>query len=269
MMSATRRSPGDDQTVLDQLERGHTVQQPTGLPEAFQRRLTLDLHQPGALDELFRIHRATFGGMTMEETEEERQAREERERQDRDSGRTFTQAELTAKAAEEKHQGERKAARKIMETLGFDTIEEAERFVKDKREADEKSKTEAQRREDELKERERKAEEREAKAVERERIANHRSALVEAGARGDDLNDALRLFSVDDDASEADIAAAATALKERRPELFAASATTESRTRGHLPGGKPGARKAPDGVKPGAAGREYAKKRGWIKDTTD
>lgn len=244
------------------------MQQPTGIPAAFRRRLALDLHKPGALDELFAIHRSVFGGMTMEETEDERQAREERERQERDSGRTFTQAELSAKAAEEKRQGERSAARKIMETLGFATIEEAEKFVKDKREADEKSKTDTQKREDELAERERKAEERERTATIRERVANHRSALVEAGARGDDLNDALRLFTVADDATDEDITTAATALKGRRPELFAAT-TAEPKKKGALPGGKPGARKTPDGVKAGAAGRAAAERRGFIKADKD
>jgi hypothetical protein len=247
------------------------VQQPTGLPEAFQRRLTLDLHKPGALDELFSIHRSVFGGMTMEETNEERQAREDREREERESGRTFTQAELSAKAAEEKRQGERSAARKIMETLGFATIEEAEQFVKDKRAADEKVKTDAERAADEARADKLAAEKERKEAAAEKRTTRIERALVRAGATEDDLDDATLLLSnkLEDDADVDDIAAAAKALKERRPELFAAPATAETKKKGALPGGKPGARKTPDGVKPGQAGRAAAIRRGHIKPDQD
>lgn len=187
--------------------------------------------------------------------------------------RTFTQDELTALAAKEKAQGERAGARaaleKVAAELGFTNLDDAKAFIEEGRKAKEAQLSEHEKREQAIAEREAKADAREKAAAERERIANRRAILVGLGATGVDLEDAVALLRVPDDADDTTITEAAEALKGRRGELFGATrqddpAATVSQlppAPGGAPAGGPPARQAPTG-KPGDRGREMARLRG-------
>jgi hypothetical protein len=186
------------------------------------------------------------------------------------TGRTFTQDELTALAAKEKAQGERAGARaaleKVAEDLGFTNLEDAKSFIEEGRKAKEAQLSEQEKREQALADREAKADARERAAAERERIANRRAILVGLGATGVDLEDAVALLRAPDDADDTAITEAATALKERRAELFGTAPATQPAGQlppapGGSPAGGPPARQAPTG-KPGDRGREMARLRG-------
>lgn len=216
-----------------------------------------------------------------DETPEEKAAREKAEAEA--SEKKFTQKELADKAAEEKRQGQRKATRDLMERFGFETVEEAEAFIKERREADDKAKTDADKAA-EAAAKEKTASEKARRDAEAEkRNASIERALVRLGVdTGDedddddegDLPDAVILLArdLDDEADTDDIRTAAKALKERRPELFNVEATTTTKKPAAvIPGGKRGNRKTPDGVKPGEGGRNAAKRRGFKLpgETTD
>lgn len=160
------------------------------------------------------------------------------------AGRTFTQDELTALAAKEKAQGERAGGRAALEKaatdLGFTNFDDVKAFVEEGRKIKEAQLSEQEKKERELADREARAEARERAAELRERIANRRAVLVGLGATGDDLEDAVALLRVPDDADDATIAEAAAALKERRGELFgAAPATPPPGQLPPAPGGSP------------------------------
>jgi hypothetical protein len=282
-MITTRRSPGDDQTDLDQLERGHIVQQKLPDFRILRHPITGELpagfRQPRktrgevGLQPFYRI----AGGAPEDETPEEKAAREKREAED--SEKKFSQAELSAKLTEEKRQGERAAARKIMETLGFTTIEEAEQFIKDKRAADDKAKSDAEKAAEEVAREKAASEKARREADAEKRNATIERTLVKLGVNtgeddddDGDLPDAVILLSqkLEADADVDDIRTAAKALKERRPELFDGEVTTDPKKKAAtLPGGKRGTRKTPEGVKPGASGRAYVERRGWDKSDKD
>lgn len=183
------------------------------------------------------------------------------------AARTFTQSEVEALAAKEKAQGKRSAAKEFAEKHGFGTIEDAEAFIAAARKSQEDALSEQEKRERELADREAKAEAREKAAAERERIANRRATLVGLGSTGVDLEDAVALLRVPDDADDAAITTAAEALKQRRPELFGAAPAADPNTSqlppapGGAPAGGPPARQTPNG-KPGDRGREMARLRG-------
>lgn len=187
--------------------------------------------------------------------------------------RTFTQDELTALAAKEKAQGERAGARaaleKVAADLGFTNLDDVKAFIEEGRKAKEAQMSEHEKKERELAEREAKAEAREKAAIERERIANRRAILVGLGATGVDLEDAVALLRVPDDADDTAITEAAEALKTRRGELFGATRQDDPTATvsqlppapGGAPAGGPPARQTPTG-KPGDRGREMARLRG-------
>ncbi|MFJ3699502.1 hypothetical protein ACIPW9_36160 [Streptomyces sp. NPDC090052] len=186
------------------------------------------------------------------------------------AGRTFTQDELTALAAKEKAQGERAGARaaleKVAADLGFTNLDDAKAFIEEGRKAKEAQLSEQEKREQALAAREAKADAREKAAAERERIANRRAILVGLGATGVDLEDAVALLRVPDDADDTAITEAAEALKGRRGELFGARQADPNTNQlppapGGSPAGGPPARQAPTG-KPGDRGREMARLRG-------
>lgn len=181
--------------------------------------------------------------------------------------RTFTQAEVEALAAKEKAQGKRSAAKEFAEKLGFTAIEDAEAFVTAARQAKEAQLTEQEKRERELADREAKADAREKAAEARERTANRRAVLVGLGATGVDLEDATALLRVPDDADDTDVQEAATALKERRPELFGATRQADPAATPPAPTGLPAAgvpRPGASQPKPGERGLAMLKRRGKI-----
>ncbi|WP_330306213.1 MULTISPECIES: hypothetical protein [unclassified Streptomyces] len=173
------------------------------------------------------------------------------------------QEALNRLLAREKQQGERAAIRKLVEQLGFTKTDDLTTFVQQQREAQAAQLSEIERREQVAAEATTAAQRREAQAVVRERAAVRRSALVALGATGDDLKDAERLLAVEDDADEDTIAEAATALKARRPELFATTTLLPPAAPGGSPAGGPPPRGA-NMPKPGQHGADMARQRGFV-----
>lgn len=190
---------------------------------------------------------------------------------------SMTQDELTALATREKSQGERAGARKALEKFaadhGFTTVEDAEQFIAAARQAQQDALSEEDKRRQELEKREQELAAREASAVARERAAIRKSALVQLGATGSDLEDALALLERDlrdsPDADEQAVQTAAQALKERRQALFGAGQGAQPGQLPPAPGGAPAGgpppRQTPAG-KPGDRGREMARRRGHVRD---
>ncbi|MFF3465383.1 hypothetical protein [Streptomyces sp. NPDC002619] len=174
------------------------------------------------------------------------------------------QEALNRLLAREKQQGERAAIRKLVEQLGFTKTDDLTTFVQQQRDAQAAQLSEIERREQAAAEATAAAATREAQAIARERAAVRRAALVALGATGDDLKDAERLLAVEDDADEDAIAEAATALKARRPELFAATTVPVPPA---APGGSPAGGPPPRGAnmpKPGRHGADMARQRGFV-----
>ncbi|MGY0065228.1 hypothetical protein ACWY4P_53910 (plasmid) [Streptomyces sp. LZ34] len=184
--------------------------------------------------------------------------------------RTFTQEEVASLAAKEKAQGERAGARKALEEFaaehGFTNVDDAKAFIEEARKAREAQLSEQEKREQALAKREQELATREAAAVARERSANRRAVLVGLGATGDDLEDAAALLRVDSDADDDTVREAATALKQRRPELFGATPATPPTSPPPAPGGAPAGGPPPrqNPAKPGERGLEMLRRRGKI-----
>ncbi|WP_164436661.1 hypothetical protein [Streptomyces rhizosphaericus] len=182
---------------------------------------------------------------------------------------TVTQDRLGKMLTREKAQGERAAIKRLLSTLGFDTPKALTEFVTAQREAEQAALSEVERRVQAAAERELQAARREELAAERERSAIRRAALVALGAEGDDLTDAERLLAVDDeDADEAQIHAAAEALRSRRPELFGEVRTPVPAAPAGAPAGR-GPSRTTSPQKPGSAGLEMARRRGLIPEFSD
>ncbi|MEH0430265.1 hypothetical protein QBB34_28920 [Streptomyces stelliscabiei] len=183
------------------------------------------------------------------------------------AGGTVTQEDLSRLLAREKTQGGRAAVKKLLGDLGFDNSEALTEFITTKREAEQAALSEVERREQAAEEKLRAAETREAQAAAKERAAVRRAALAGLGAAGDDLNDAVllidRALADQPDADEDAVTTAAEQLKERRPELFGQTREATPPAPGGSPAGGPPSR---GGVppKPGAAGLEMARRRGFI-----
>jgi len=173
------------------------------------------------------------------------------------------QEALNRLLAREKQQGERAAIRKLVEQLGFTKTDDLTTFVQQQRDAQAAQLSEVERREQAAAEASAQAAAREAQAVARERAAVRRAALVALGATGDDLKDAERLLAVEDDADEDTITEAATALKARRPELFATTVPVPPAAPGGSPAGGPPPRGA-NMPKPGQHGADMARQRGFV-----
>ncbi|MFE9461702.1 hypothetical protein [Streptomyces californicus] len=173
---------------------------------------------------------------------------------DQETGLAMTQARFSKIMAREHSKGRFNAFRELAEAAGipFDgVLSESETFdpssfvklFKDAKQAREAQLSDEQRKAEALAERERAADARDAAAAEREAAAARRdrdslirASLVRLGATGDDLDDAAALLRVADDADDAAITEAATALKERRPVLFGGTAP---QTLPPAPGGAP------------------------------
>lgn len=177
---------------------------------------------------------------------------------------TVTQDRLGKMLTREKAQGERAAIKRLLSTLGFDTPKALTEFVTAQREVEQAALSEVERREQAAAERELQAARREELAAEREGAALRRAALVALGAAGDDLVDAEQLLAVDDeDADDAQIQAAAEALRVRRPELFGEVRNPVPAAPAGAPAGRGPTRTTPV-QKPGAAGLEMARRRGLV-----
>ncbi|MFI1400714.1 hypothetical protein [Streptomyces sp. NPDC020681] len=182
---------------------------------------------------------------------------------------TVTQEDLSRLLAREKTQGGRAAVKKLLGDLGFDNSEALIEFITTKRDAEQAALSEVERREQAAEDKLRAAEEREAQATARERTAVRRAALAGLGASGDDLDDASllidRTLAEQPGADEDAITTAAGQLKERRPELFGQTRESVPPAPGGSPAGGPPSR-AGVPPKPGAAGLEMARRRGFVTD---
>ncbi|MEU1307809.1 hypothetical protein ABZ419_02780 [Streptomyces cinnamoneus] len=183
---------------------------------------------------------------------------------------TVSQDRLAAMLAREKDQGGRTAVRSLVERLGFSDSEALEQYLSVVRKAQQDDLSDAQYREVKFTEREKALVAREAAAEARERTAIRRSHLAEAGAKGQDLDDAMALLRVEDDVDDAQLADAVSQLAARRPELFARAAAHLSAVPAPAgaPASVPPSRSPGVSHTPGAAGLEMARRRGLLPPTT-
>lgn len=263
MMGATRHTGSRPDAHREQQERDHTVQQSTSL-----RRHP---HTGAILRPIYvspktgRVFWPILGAAEPDDTPNPDD--------EPDKDRTFTQAEVAAIMTREKNQGKRAGQRELVESLGFEKLEDAQAFITAQREAEDAAKTEAQKLADQAAKDRRDAEAAKAEVAQERRTTAIERALVRAKVGDDDLDDATLLLSrdLDDDADADAITAATTALKERRPELFTSSGAEDpkARRRGEMPKGRPGTPKKPEGAKRGAGGLAAAKRRGYLKDDED
>ncbi|MEK2478879.1 hypothetical protein [Streptomyces noursei] len=180
---------------------------------------------------------------------------------------TVTQERLGKLLTREKAQGERAAIKRLLASLGFESPKALTEFVTVQREAEQAALSEIERREQAAAERELQVARREELAVQREQAALRRAALVALGASGEDLVDAERLLATDDeDADEAQIQAAAEALRARRPELFGDVRGPVAAAPAGAPVGRGPSRTTP-AQRPGSAGLEMARRRGLLRES--
>ncbi|MFB6604249.1 hypothetical protein ACFCXR_38000 [Streptomyces noursei] len=181
---------------------------------------------------------------------------------------TVTQDRLGRLLTREKAQGERAGIKRLLAGLGFESAKDLADFVTTQREAEQAALSELERREQLASDRELQAARREELAAQRERAAVRRAALVSMGASGDDLADAERLLVTDDeDVDEAQVQAAAEALRARRPELFGEVRQPVASAPAGAPAGRGPSRSAPP-PSPGSAGLEMARRRGYLTEST-
>lgn len=195
-----------------------------------------------------------------------------------ENGVVMTQERFGQNMAKERRAGRHAAFRELAEAAGmdfdidqFDPKKFGEMFKK----ADEARKaklTEDEQRAEALRQQEETLTARAAAVEKQEQAARQlahstrvRAALVSLGASGADLEDAASLLRVPEDASDDDLAKAATELKERRAEMFGAgpaAATPPPAPSGMPAPGMP--RPGGSQPKPGERGLAMLKRRGKI-----
>ncbi|TQE33055.1 hypothetical protein [Streptomyces ipomoeae] len=188
---------------------------------------------------------------------------------------TVTQRRMNLLLTREKDQGRQSALRALATEAGLDpdTVDADQlkalladaKKVKDAQLSDEQRReADFQKREKAIAAKEAAAEQAEAEARQRLQEAKRSATLVNLGATGQDLEDALLLLNKalqdDPDADDAAVKKAADALKKRRPLLFGTAEPpkpTAPPAPSGGPAGAPPQRTAPAG-KPGDAGRAMA-----------
>ncbi|MGW1468562.1 hypothetical protein ACWCPT_29975 [Streptomyces sp. NPDC002308] len=169
---------------------------------------------------------------------------------DRETGLAMTQERFSKIMSRENMKGRRNVLKELAEAAGlpfdpdsFDVSKFGDMF-KQAEQARQAQLSEEQRRTEDLARREKESQEREAAAAAREAAAACRdrdslirASLVRLGATGDDLDDAVALLRVADDADEAAVTEAATTLKARRPVLFGGTSVAQALP--PAPGGAP------------------------------
>ncbi|MFC8447715.1 hypothetical protein [Kitasatospora sp. NPDC057223] len=176
----------------------------------------------------------------------------------------ITQDTLAKLLTREKSQGERAAIRKLVSDLGFTDAAELTTWVESQRTAEQAALTEVERREQAATQREQAAQQREQQAAAQIQSARRQTALSRLGATGGNLADADRLLDLPADADDQVVADAATALAQRRPELFT---TPGPAAPPPAPGGSPAGGPPPRGHNTppaGSAGLDMAKRRGYL-----
>ncbi|MFJ4791787.1 hypothetical protein [Kitasatospora purpeofusca] len=176
----------------------------------------------------------------------------------------ITQDTLAKLLTREKDQGSRAGVRKLVVDLGFQDAAALSAWVETQRTAEQAALSEVERREKAAEQREQAAVRREQQAAAQIQSARRQAALARLGATGGNLADADRLLDVAADADDQGVADAATALRERRPELFTAPGPA---TPPPAPGGSPAGGPPPRGHNApaaGSAGLDMAKRRGYV-----
>jgi hypothetical protein len=177
-------------------------------------------------------------------------------------GPTVDQDTLSRLLAREKEQGARAGVKRLLEGLGFTKSEELTAWVKSQRDAEAAQLSVLEQREKAAADATAAAKQREDVAAARERSVLRRAALMGHGATGDGLTDAERLLDAPEDSDDRALNDAVAQLKARRPELFGSAAAAPPAPGGSPAGGPPA--RGGSTAKPGAAGLEMAKRRGFI-----
>lgn len=153
--------------------------------------------------------------------------------------RTFTQQEMSARAAQEKAEGKRAAEKSIADQLGV-SVEEAKTIIAAANAKADAEKSEAQRAIEAANAKEATAAEREAAAARRVHDADVRDALRDAGVDKSKVAKVSSMLStLEVGAEEAAITKEVEALKKEFPELFGVTTGAPHSDPGKGPGGKP------------------------------
>jgi hypothetical protein len=195
-----------------------------------------------------------------------------------ENGVIITQERFGQNMAKERRAGRHAAFRELAEAAGleFDIDQfDPKKFGEMFKQADQARKaklTEDEQRAEALRQQEETLTARAAAVEKQEQAARQmahstriRAALVSLGASGADLEDAAALLRIDEDASDEDLARAASELKERRAEMFGgqqAPATPPPAPSGMPAPGMP--RPGASQPKPGERGLAMLKRRGKI-----
>lgn len=186
--------------------------------------------------------------------------------------RTFTQEELSSRAAAEKEQGRRAGEAALLQTLGVTDAAEAQRIITAAKEAERNAMTEAQRAQADAQQAAAEAAADRAAAAQERHLAKLERALGTAGAQAPDRA-ARMLYDVPATADEATLAAAVEKLKTDMPGLFGATPppavdpANPTTPPANTPPGDPGTPPPPPAAARtpagdfGAKGREEAAKR--------
>ena len=189
--------------------------------------------------------------MADEENSESSEGEEQQESED--SGKTFTQSQVTSMMTKEKDQGRRQGRKEVLDALGFGTMDEAKAFSTTMKEAEAAQLSEVERAKREAEEA-RNAAQRDRDAAQAERFsAKLERALLTAGVVDAQVAKVGRLIAPEADWSDDEITAAVADLKADMPQLF-----TPGKQDTPPPNGDPG--KAP-GKKPDSDPSQRAKDR--------
>lgn len=183
------------------------------------------------VDALLAFHRSVHGDARMEETPEEKTAREAREAAAAAGGgqggndRTFTQADMNATAARVEAATKAKAEQDIATALGV-TVDEAKTIIAERRASDDAKKTQAERDAAAAETAKNDAERIKTEAARDRHDARVERILGQAGL--DTGNETLRLaglaaVKLDVGADEAAVKAAVEQVKKDAPQLFGAA----------------------------------------------
>jgi hypothetical protein len=202
---------------------------------------------------------------------------------DKDKGKTYTQAEVDRLTSREKDQGERvgkaQGMRDALTALGVDPdkvkVEDLASTLKKALDADEATKTEAQREKDAAAaEKLAATREKESAALERHAAAVER-ALIRAGVGADEDDDdkrdalitrAAKLVEAEQGADAAKIKTAVEDLKKDMPALFTAPSAEETLPHGDSGGASRTAGGGGAGKDAQARGKALAAELGWSKE---
>jgi len=167
------------------------------------------------------------------ENQEGGEAKDPEDSEQEDSGNTgkvFTQEDLTRVGTREKDQGKRQGQREVLAALGVQSIEEAAALAQQLRDAEDEKLSEADRAKKEA-ETQRAEAERDRQAAREERLASKvERKLLKEGVDPKLVDKVSRLVEVDVDSTDEDIITAIADLKEEAPQMFSEPGSKETGT---------------------------------------